>query len=64
MDQALGLGDSRAAGALLAARGYRYLCWRPWLDDPSRLPELEASLGAPLGDLELYCWPLEGVGSR
>ncbi len=64
VDQALGLGDSRAAGALLAARGYRYLCWRPWLDDPSRLPELEASLGAPLGDLELYCWPLEGVGSR
>jgi hypothetical protein len=63
VDQALGLGEPAAAGALLAERGYRYLCWRPWLDDPQRLPALEGSLGPPLGDAELYCWPLEGSPS-
>ncbi len=57
--QALGLEDPTQAGAQLAERGYRYLCWRPWLDDPTRLPELEAALGESLGDEELYCWVVE-----
>lgn len=63
VDQALSLGVPSQAQALLADRGYRYLCWRPWLDDPQRQPALEAALGAPLGDHELYCWALESEPS-
>ena len=59
VDQAVALRDPAGASNLLAARGYRYLCWRPWLDEPERLPVLEAALGAPMGDRELYCWALE-----
>jgi hypothetical protein len=59
VDRALaGEGPEEARGTL-AREGFRYLCWRPWLDPSRRLDSLEARLGPALGDEELYCWVLD-----
>jgi hypothetical protein len=63
VDRALEAGEPEQAASLLADRGFRYLCWRPWLDDPQRLPALELALGPPMGDERLYCWALEAAAS-
>ena len=58
-ERALAAEEPLLAQALLADRGFRYLCWRPWLGEHGRLAALEGALGPALGDEQLYCWPLE-----
>jgi hypothetical protein len=43
----------------LAERGFRYLVWRPWLDDERTRSRLVDGLGPPDHDGEIVVWTLE-----
>ena len=64
LDRAMATGPPALARSSLAARGFRYVAWRPWLDDPEDLAILEDALGPALGDNRLYYWPLEEEPER